>query len=201
MEESESTDYLSDDNGEDIQDTEINPGILSHNTSSHTPPGSEFPSHHAPSLTPSESYPSSHNLSPLTTTRSFSVTDNEFTAHLPAFQDSNQLFNSTSSNFFNQDDNYFASDNQALNRASFTQSVNSLKLNDQASILDTPWNMAQSSPPAQKGDDAMMGVEAGPEKPGSTLILENVQPQMVTGIINMMYEAKSVVKMRIVSQE
>lgn len=74
-------------------------------------------------------------------------------------------------------------------------------MDNQTLDLGMPWNTTYSASPAPKGDDAMTGLELVKGQHGSTLILEDVQPQMVTNIINMLYESKSVVKMKIVSQQ
>jgi hypothetical protein len=183
MQDSESTsNSLSDDDGEDLQDLNFNSDILSHTACSRTTPGSNFTSHTASSIKTPESYFPSHNAPPNVTSQNFPFTENEFTASLHTLQDSNDVFSSTSGTFINRNDNSLASDNQTLD-------------------LGMPWSMAYSASPAQKGDDAVTGLELVKGQYGSTLILEDVQPQMVTNIINMLYESKSVVKMKIVSQE
>jgi hypothetical protein len=184
MEDSESTsNSFSDDDGEGLQDLDFNSDILSHTGSSRTTPGSNFTQHTASSIDTPGSYFHSHNAPPNVTSQNFPLTENEFTPSLHTIQDSNDVFSSTSGTFLHQNNNDLALDNQTPD-------------------LSMLWGMAYAASPAQKGNDAMM---AGPEmvqgQHGSTLILEDVQPQMVTKIINMLYESKSVVKMKIVSQQ
>ena len=104
------------------------------------------------------------------TSRESHFTENEFTTSSQILQDSNDLFNRTTGTFFN------------------VQNDTNLPIDNQVPDLGVPWSIAQFSSAGQKGDDAMTGMEVGQEKPESTLILENVQPQMVTKIINMLYK-------------
>jgi hypothetical protein len=183
MEDSESSNSLSEDDAAEVPDLDFNFDILSHTASSRTTAGSNFTSHTTSSLITPGSYVPSHSVSPHIISQDFSFTENEFIAGLPTPQDSTEYFSGTPGTFFSQNDIFLPLDNPTLN-------------------LGTPWNTTYFTPPTQqKGDDAMTGVEVGKEKLGSTLILEDVQPQMVTSIINMLFESKSVVKMKIVSQK
>lgn len=184
MEDSESTDSLSDENGADFQEEYIGSDILSRRASSQATPGSNFPSHSPSSIITPRSYFSSQNVSPPVPSQIFPFTENEFPANLHNLQDDNDLFSSNPRTFFNQPDNSLPFDNQNLD------------LGPQGDLTSLP-----SPSPARRGDDAMTGLEVEREKYGSTLILENVQPQMVTSIINMLFESKSAVNMKIVSQE
>jgi hypothetical protein len=181
-EDSESSNSLSEDDAPKVPDLDFNFDILSHTASSRTTPRSNFTSHTTSSLTTPGSHVPSHSVPPHIISQDFSFTGNEFTAGLPTPQDSNEYFSGTPGTFFSQNNSFLPLDNPTPD-------------------LGTPWNTTYFTPPTQqKGDHAMTGVEAGKEKLGSTLILEDVQPQMVTRIINMLYESKSVVKMKIVSQ-
>lgn len=182
MESSEFTDSLSDDNEAGNQDVDFGSDIPSRSAPSHTTSGSSFPSHTALSLTTPGCYFSSQNVSPSAPSEIFRFTENEFPANLPNPPDGNDLFSSTPGTFFNQNDNPLQLDNQTLD-------------------LGPRWDMTPLPSPARKNDDAMTGVEVEQEKHGSTLILEDVQPQMVTNIIKMLFESKSAVNMKIVRQE
>lgn len=182
MEDSESSDGLSNDNGADLQNEDFCSDIPSRTASSHTTPGSNFLSNTGLSLTTSGSYFSSQNESPSVLSRIVPFAENEYPAQLHDPQDGNDLFSSTPSTFFNQTDNPLPLDNQTLD-------------------LGSQWDMTPLPSPVRKGDEATTGVEVERQKHGSTLILENVQPQMVTRIIKMLFESKSAINMKIVSQE
>lgn len=182
IEESESTDSLSDDNGADLQDEDFGSEIPARTASSHTTPGSSFPAHTALSLATPGSYFASQNLSTPIPSRIFPFTENEFPANLHDPQDGSDIFGSTPGTFFNRNDSSLLLDNQTLD-------------------LEPEWDKTRLHSHARKGDDAMTGVEMEREKHGSTLILEDVQPEMVTSIIRMLFESKSAVNVKIVSQE
>ena len=182
MEESESTDSLSDEDGIDFRDDDFGSDIPSHATSSYPTPGSNFPSHAAFSTTIPGSYFSSQHLSPPTSSGILPVTEPEFSANLHPPQDDNDLFSSNPESFFNQD-------------------RNCLPVNNHTFDLGSQWNIPPLPTPMDKGDEAMADVEVECSKKGSTIILEGVQPQMVTKIVKMLFESKSAVNMKIVSQK
>lgn len=184
MEDSDSSDSLSHENGADFQDEYFDSDITLRTGSSNATPGSKLPSNSPSSITTPRSYFSSQGVSPPGPSQIFPFTDNDFFANLHNSQDGNDLFSSTPGTLFNQPDNSLPLDNQRLD-------------------LGPQWNLTSlpSPSPARKGDDAMTGVEVERGKHGSTLILENVQPQMVTSIVKMLFESKSAVNMKIVRQE
>ncbi|ERF74165.1 hypothetical protein EPUS_09249 [Endocarpon pusillum Z07020] len=179
MEDSESKNSLSEDDVAEVPDLDFYSDILSHMASSRTTPGSNLTSHTTSSLTTPGSYVPSHSVSPHVISQDFSFTENEFAAGLPTPQNSNEYFSGTPGAFFSQNDTSLSLDNPTLD-------------------LGTLWNTTYFPlPTQQKGDDAMTGVEVGKENLRNKLILEDVQPQMVTSIIKMLFESKSVVKMKI----
>ena len=180
MEDSELSDSLSDDNETTNQDVAVGSDIPSRSTSFHTTSGSEFPSHLALTPTTLGSYFSSQDVSPSATSGIFQFPENEFPATLADAQDGNDLFGSTPDTF-NQNDNPLQLDHQTLN-------------------LGPQWSLTPLPSPAPKKDDAATGVEAEHERHGSTLILEDVQPQMVTNIVKMLVESKSAVNLKIVAK-
>jgi len=63
-----------------------------------------------------------------------------------------------------------------------------LPLDNRALDPGSPWGMTNFSLPAPKGENAATGVEMGQGGHKSTLTVEDVQPQMVTKILNLLYE-------------
>lgn len=191
MQDSESTDSLSDDNEAEVQDTEFNFDMLSHTASSQTTPETNFAPHTASALTTPAPYAPSQSVSTHPLPQAFRFPENSFT---------NDVFGRPHTTRFDARTDTHSQQN--------TQSFD---------LSASPWNMRpfhSSTPtrgdaeapifsPSTKGDEAMTGVEKPLEKSsdGSTLILEHVQPQMMASIINLLFESKPVVKMKIVSQE
>ena len=184
MEDSEFTDSLTDANETSNQDADFRPDNPSRSASFPTTLGSNFTPHTALTPTTPGPYLPSQVDSPSAPLGIFHLHENEFPAALPNAQDGSDLFGGSSTpaatTFFNPNDK-------------------SLRLDHQQTLELGP--LPSPSAARSKNDDAMMmGVEAEQEKHGgSTLILEDVQPQMVTRILNMLFESKSAVNMKIVA--
>ena len=223
MEDSESNNSLSEDSEADLRDTDFHSGMFSHTASSNTTPESKFPSHIALALsnTSGTTFPSHtasgfntpalqvppHTFSPTATSQQQDTPfpESRFTTSLQSLQPNTDFFSRTPAGTFFENPNNNNNTNSPLSLD-----------NHQTSNFTTPWELPpylSSSLMQQKTEDAMTGVlqdeqqrkqgkqGTQAEKHGSTLILEDVQPQMVTSIINLLFESKSIVKMKIVSQE
>ena len=176
MEDSDSASSLSDEDR-----PEINSDTLPHSAFSTTSPGSNHASQTASALATPGSYAPWHGVGSDAMSQGFPFTESELTTSLQPHHGFGPGTFLAKGTFLNQPESALPPVNQIVD-------------------LDSPWGMTSFSPSAHKGKDAMKGVAEEQGRHTSTLTLEDVQPQMVTRIINMLYESKSAVKVNISSQ-
>ena len=177
MEDLESVNSLSDDDGLDVR-VDFTP----YKGSSSTSMGSLFPSHNASATTTPGAYFHSQVGTPNILSQDLVFPEDESSTGMQLFQDGNQAPDNTASPYFGTDCFMTPPDNQMLE-------------------LGTPWDLTNVSPASPRDELVIPGLEGGQGKRGSTMILEDVSPQTITKIINVLYEAKAVVKMKILSED
>lgn len=213
MQDSDSTDSFSDDNETGHQCQEFGFEGPLPRASSLIMPESQF-EHHATSaqptpgpFTPLQSVPC-HTL-----LQDFSFPDNHLTTGFQTFAEGDDLFSSAPGTYFDANSGLAPrGDVRAYNTTAPTWDADpfqsSTPRRESAPVVfHSPLPKADGAiapfpSPVTKCEEVMTGSETAFDKSdGSTLILEHVQPQMVTSIINLLFQSKSVVKMKIVSQE
>ena len=177
MEDLESVNSLSDDDGLDVR-----LDLTSHNATSCTTLGSLFPSHNASATTTPGAYFHSQVGTPDIMSQDLVFSENEPSSGMQLFQDGNLSSGNAASPYFGTDCFMTPPDNQMLE-------------------LGTPWSLTNVSAPSPPDELVLPAPEGCQGKRGSTMILEDVSPQTITKIINTLYEAKAVVKMKILSEE
>lgn len=175
LEDSDSSSGLSD---EDLPDADSN--RFSDAGFSTTTPGSNFASQTASALATPDSYMSMHDVKSNAASQAFPFTGGELTASLHTGHDFSLGALPASSTF--------------LEPSGSVPSV------DRALDLGSLWSMTNFSSPPHRGGSTMTGVERSQSGRKNTLTIEDVEPRMVTKIINILYESEAAVKVNISSQ-
>lgn len=172
-----SVNSLSDDDGLDIR-LDLTP----HDASSYTSLGSPFTSHNASATTTPGAYFHSNDSISDIMSQDLVFPEIDSIPGMQFFHDGNQSLSSTASPYFGTDCFMTPPDDQMLD-------------------LGPPWSLTNFSPPSSPDELVLPGLEEEQGRCGSTMILEDVSPQTITKIINVLYEAKAVVKVKILSGE
>lgn len=182
MEDSDSISSLSDEDAADFRDANFvaTPGYLPSQTASSlaTPGSSQVPSNSV-----------STHISSLT----FSDKDNGFDPNCPGLLVSNDIFSGDLSKVFHQQQGEFSCLIE-------NGSIDPNSSHDLADFASTPSErkVGGRNPPGVGRSGTEDKVMQG--KPGVTLILEDVQPQVVSRILDVLSEAQAEIKMKVVSQ-
>lgn len=142
--------------------------MLSHAAFSTTTPRSNFASHTASALTTPGSYILSHDADS-NAAAPFSLAESDLTTSLHTNHDFGAGVLPSICTYLEPNGGALPLDNRVLDPGS-------------------PWGVTNFSSPASKGENAATGVEMGQGGHKSTLTVEDVQPQMVTKILNLFYE-------------
>lgn len=213
MQDSDSTDSFSDDNEAEHQCQEFGLERPLPRASSLITPESHFEQHATSAQTTPGSFTPLQTVPSHTLLQDFSFSENNVTTGFQTFHEGDDLFSSAPGTYFDA--------SAGLVSRGEIQTYNTTAPTWDTDPFQSSTPRRESAPvvfqsPLPKADDAiapflpsvpnceevMAGSETASDKSdGSTLILEHVQPQMVTSIINLLFQSKSVVKMKIVSQE
>ena len=177
MEDLESVNSLSDDDALDVR-----LDLAPHDASSSTTMSSLFPSQNVSATTTPGAYFHSHVGTPDIMSQDLVFPENDSSSGMQLFQDGNQSSGNPASQYFGTDCFMTPPDSQMFE-------------------LATPWSLTNVSPPSPPDELVLPGLDGEQGRRGSTMILEDVSPQTITKIINVLYEAKAVVKMKILSEE